>query len=250
MENSPLFLVFSQTTVTATHSPCILGGGGQEGERLRASTIPFPLPWLPTTPEEAFQLNSLGGAQNTAMGQAPIDSTMQVRRGELVQSTPLAQAQMCECVEVLWGMGTYSPPGFSTEGDTHMMWKSNCRLLLFKNWMFRMKSLRSPFSSMYVMLSEAMETRCQTPEIWKERLSGGSPDHPWGCLALLASLLGESPDTSSKAGTSLCLLIPRSAPFLPKLLLHPLVAIMAGNVGDSHGPDRLLPGQLLPPPPQ
>lgn len=63
-----------------------------------------------------------------------------------------------------------------------MKWKSNCRLPLFKSLMFRMKSLRSPFSSMRVMLSEAMKSRCQVPEIWKERLRGGSPVPPLGLL--------------------------------------------------------------------
>lgn len=58
-------------------------------------------------------------------------------------------------------------------GNTHMKWKSNFRLPFFKILIFRMKSLRSPFSLIRVMLSEAMKRELQVPEIWKERLSDG-----------------------------------------------------------------------------
>lgn len=45
-----------------------------------------------------------------------------------------------------------------------------------------MKSLRSPFSSMRVMLSEAIQIVYQFLEIWKERLSYGSPVIALGLL--------------------------------------------------------------------
>lgn len=60
--------------------------------------------------------------------------------------------------------------------------KSNFRLPFFKGLMFRMKTLRSPFSSMRVMLSEAMKIEYQIPEIWKERLSDGNPVTALGLL--------------------------------------------------------------------
>lgn len=60
--------------------------------------------------------------------------------------------------------------------------KSNFRLPFFKRWIFRMKSLRSPFSSMRVMLSEAIQIVYQFLEIWKERLSYGSPVIALGLL--------------------------------------------------------------------
>lgn len=82
--------------------------------------------------------------------------------------------------------GNTVSPSFSLRGgavgNTHIKWKSNCRLPFFKILIFRMKSLRSPFSLIRVMLFEAMKKEFQVPEIWKERLSDGRPITALGLL--------------------------------------------------------------------
>lgn len=66
--------------------------------------------------------------------------------------------------------------------NTHIKWKLNFRLPFFKILIFRMKSLRSPFSLIRVMLSEAVKREFQVLEIWKERLSDRSPIIALGLL--------------------------------------------------------------------
>lgn len=115
-------------------------------------------------------------------------------------------------------------------GNTHMKWKSNFRLPFFKILIFRMKSLRSPFSLIRVMLSEAMKRELQVPEICKERLSdggqgaGGGLSQPWGCLTPMAMLLGESLNTSSKLRPLFAFPAPPLPSFLSGFLLYPLAA--------------------------
>lgn len=83
-ENSPLFTVFSQTMVTATHSPCTL----EDSEGRGSEQAPALSPYLDfhDHSRRGLQLDSLGGAQNTATGQAPPDPIMLIRREELVKS--------------------------------------------------------------------------------------------------------------------------------------------------------------------
>lgn len=114
--------------------------------------------------------------------------------------------------------------------NTHMKWKSNFRLPFFKILIFRTKSLRSPFSLIRVMLSEAMKREFQVPEIWKEKLSDsgeGGLSQPWGCLTPMPMLLGESLSSSSKLRPLFAFPAPPLPSFLSGFLLYPLATIMA-----------------------
>lgn len=89
--NGELPIILSLLTDHGHSYTFSLQPGGQGEEKIRANTSPVPQPRPPTlasvtTPEGAFQLNSFGGAQNTAAGQEPPDPIMLICREELVKS--------------------------------------------------------------------------------------------------------------------------------------------------------------------